>query len=301
MKIDQFEKTNWENDAFWKRAFNYIREIFPSAFICHQSYPIMNNDTSTVTKPIHLFVANDPDVAIQQRMFAVPALAHSSELQAIVHYLPGHFDELLKVNIGFENHDSGYKIEADQYSVPNKIIAYTDRLHGERDEILKILRKIRGELIQLIDETQLHDSVFISYGGKDDAVAARINDSLKSHGVSTWFFGADALPGQKLHRVMSEGINEYGRVLLICSESSLGRPGVLNELERVLEREAREGGSDILIPITIDDYVFTRWMPQRSDIADQVRSRVIGNFTEAMDSEAAFTTELDKVLNALRN
>jgi hypothetical protein len=301
MKIEQFEKIDWASDEFWRRAYNYLTESFPSAFIGHSCVPLTNLATSKVIKPVHLFVANVPDMAIQQRMFAIPALGDLLELQAILRSLPGHFDNMLKVNIGFEDPVTGYKIEADQYSVPNKIIAYTDLLHGERNEILRVLREMPGGLAQLVDETQQHDSAFISYGGEDEAVAARINDGLKSHGISTWFFKDDASPGQKLHRVMSEGTTAYGRVLLICSESSLNRPGLLNELERVLEREAREGGSDILIPITIDDYVFARWEPQRSDLANQVRSRVIGNFAKAMDSATEFTIQLNKVLNALKN
>jgi hypothetical protein len=83
------------------------------------------------------------------------------------------------------------------------------------------------------------------------------------------------LPGQKLHRVMHEQINNHDRVLLVCSEHSLSRLGVLNEIERVLEREAREGGKEILIPITLDDHVYQDWAQDRPDLAQQIRSRVI--------------------------
>ena len=41
----------------------------------------------------------------------------------------------------------------------------------------------------------------------------------------------NAKPGDKLHRMMHEGVNKYDHVLLICSENSLVRPGVLNEIE----------------------------------------------------------------------
>jgi hypothetical protein len=91
-------------------------------------------------------------------------------------------------------------------------------------------------------------SVFISYGGPDERIADRINTALESRGVKTWFFPEDATPGEKLHREMSEGLNKHDRVLLLCSASSLTRPGVLNELERVLEREGREGGRRSCFP-----------------------------------------------------
>ena len=45
-------------------------------------------------------------------------------------------------------------------------------------------------------------------------------------------------------------------------------------------REASEGGSEILIPVTLDDYVF-RWRPKRADLARQIRARVIADFRTA--------------------
>ncbi len=42
---------------------------------------------------------------------------------------------------------------------------------------------------------------------------------------------------------------EYDRVVLICSENSLVRVGLLDEIEEVLIPEANEGGSEILISI----------------------------------------------------
>ena len=84
--------------------------------------------------------------------------------------------------------------------------------------------------------------------------------------------------------MMHDGVNNHDRVLLVCSEESLTRVGVLNEIERVLEREAKEGGSEVLIPITLDDYVYGDWAPDRKDIADQIRSRVITKYTKESDS-----------------
>ena len=145
-----------------------------------------------------------------------------------------------------------------------------------------------------------HDSVFISYGGPDEEYADKINNFLQENGVKTWFFPKDALPGQKLHRVMFEGVNLHDRVLLICSKSSLNRNGVLNEIERVLEREAKEGGSAILIPITIDDFVFDKWNPDRSDIAKQIKTRVITSFPDEVTSDKEFKVSAEKLIKALK-
>ena len=145
-------------------------------------------------------------------------------------------------------------------------------------------------------------SAFISYGGPDEAVAESINQALKARGVTTWFFKDDAKAGVKLHNVMRDGVKSHDRVILICSEHSLSRPGVMNEIEKVLEREAREGGESILIPITLDDFLFTRWQP--GDAHSETRkteiiNRVVANFEGIGRSGLKFNDAIDKLVLAL--
>ncbi|THI87154.1 MAG: toll/interleukin-1 receptor domain-containing protein [Nitrospira sp. CG24A] len=141
-------------------------------------------------------------------------------------------------------------------------------------------------------------SVFISYGGPDDAFARKLYHALKDKGVEVFFFPESATPGDKLHRTMSQAVYDYDRVLLICSRSSLVRPGVLNELEQVLSREAREGGAELLMPVLLDDFALAEWVPERADLARQVCDRVAADFRNAsIDSE--FVKQLDRVLVAL--
>src|SRR5215210_164894 len=120
----------------------------------------------------------------------------------------------------------------------------------------------KGSHSRLHAVTELR-SVFISYGGPDERFASRLNDALRRSGVQTFFFPSDATPGAKLHHVMRDGVNSYERVVLVCSERSLNRPGVLNEIEECLQREAREGGTAVLIPVVIDDHLFKAWSPPR--------------------------------------
>jgi len=145
-----------------------------------------------------------------------------------------------------------------------------------------------------------HESVFISFGGPDHEFAQAISAALTRRGVRTFLFSEDAIPGQKLHRMMSDGIESHDRVLFICSRSSLSRAGVLNELERTLEREAREGGSDVLLPITLDGFVYGEWAPERADLARQVRSRVLLDFSGIRDSPTEFERLVTRLLVALR-
>jgi hypothetical protein len=97
---------------------------------------------------------------------------------------------------------------------------------------------------------------------------------------------------------MHDEINKHDRVLLICSKAALSRPGVLNEIERVLEREAREGGREILIPIALDDYVKSEWAPGRPDLAAQIRTRVIATIDMSCGVSGP-RAQLDKLVKAL--
>jgi hypothetical protein len=71
-------------------------------------------------------------------------------------------------------------------------------------------------------------------------------------------------------------------------------------LERVLEREQREGGSSILLPVRLDDFVFGSWAPpSREDLARHVRARVIGDFSRVDSAPGQFDIEIGKVVVAL--
>jgi len=142
-------------------------------------------------------------------------------------------------------------------------------------------------------------SVFISYGGPDESYAERLHLELKRHGVRSFFFRESAPFGRKLHRVMRDGIQSSDRVLLLCSEASLDRPGVMNELEETLAREAREGGKERLIPLTLDDYVYS-WKPQRIDLATAIRDRVIGDFRGTRNAHDLFSAKTSTLLRVLR-
>jgi hypothetical protein len=97
---------------------------------------------------------------------------------------------------------------------------------------------------------------------------------------------------------MSQGVTDHDRVVLICSKDSLTRPGALNEIEQILAREAAEGGAELLIPITLDNYVYEDWKPERLDLGRQIRNRVIGDFRNCGD-EKKFATQMKRLLGAI--
>lgn len=150
-----------------------------------------------------------------------------------------------------------------------------------------------------IDKRELFSmlqSTFISYGSPDSAFAKRLHEALSRNGVRAFLFERDAVPGERLSRMMNTGVNDYDRVVLICSKSALSRLGVRNEIQLSLDREAREGGSDRLIPITLDDYVFGDWWPERPDSARAIRDKVVADFRDT----GHFDEQMIRLLDALK-
>lgn len=141
--------------------------------------------------------------------------------------------------------------------------------------------------------SHLYHSAAISYGGPDIEIARILHRFLTDSGVSVWFYPEDGLPGEKLHRMMTEMTNIADRVILLCSKSSLHREGVLNEIERTLERESKEGGSNILLPLALDEYVLSTWKPDRTDLALQIRSRNILKFGGNLNSAETAKTSMN--------
>lgn len=156
--------------------------------------------------------------------------------------------------------------------------------------------------IHTTDLFRMLQSVFISYGNPDTAFAQKLQGALERNGVRTWLWARDAIPGSKLHREIRLNIGRYERVILICSQDSLPRGGVLHEIEKVLQREAIEGGSTVLLPITLDDAVFAaKWAPEgRQDLRDEILERVVGDFRGAVGSEQKFQEGLRRLLIALK-
>lgn len=146
----------------------------------------------------------------------------------------------------------------------------------------------------------LMHSTFISYGGPDEPFAIQLQETLQSNGVKTFLFNKDAVPGQALSDVMRDEVREKDRIVVICSETSLDRPGVLNEMELTLRREAKEGGRTLLIPIAIDNYVHDGWKPENENLKEAILERVIADFVGANTDQTKFDRGIERLLQALK-
>jgi hypothetical protein len=150
------------------------------------------------------------------------------------------------------------------------------------------------------DVFKMLQSTFISYGGPDEPFARKLYEALHRNGVTTFFFPEHAVPGKKIGRTMREGVNKYDRVILICSERSLTRTGVLAEIEHTLSREDRDGGASYMIPVVIDDYLFSGWKPANADVALVLNERVAADFRGADNDDAKFSEALRRLIAALK-
>lgn len=109
-------------------------------------------------------------------------------------------------------------------------------------------------------------SVFLSHSSKDKAFTRLLYDDLRRLGVNCWLDEKQILPGDSIMSEVDRGIRLWDRLILICSRNSLSPNSgwwVEQELERALakERELRRTGIEarMIIPVTIDDYVFSEW------------------------------------------
>lgn len=282
-----------------QRAIKYLQARFPMAVVANQIQQLRTAD-GRIEKEFGVLVAYDTESAVKQAMIALP----NAGINGDVALLAREFRPLLttfKASFGISG---GNALEGDlvadhQMVDSPRVIVYTDSLQTPREDILKLFNE-NGWVASIVDESSLFLSALVSFGGPDEAPAKALNSYLKSCGITTWFFPNDAVPGDKLHRTMSLAVGKYDRTILLCSKASLDRPGVQNELERVLEREAREGGASLLIPVSIDRYVFDEWNPKDRDRAEQLRTRVIMTFPENWQDRSTLVAACEPLLKALR-
>lgn len=140
---------------------------------------------------------------------------------------------------------------------------------------------------------------FLSHSHADKPFARKLYEVLIARGVNVFFDEKKLKPGDEIFNSLSRGIELYDKTILVCSRHSLSSWWVDQELEMVMEKERtlqKEIGEKIglLIPITIDDYIFTWQDGKRMAI----KNRIIGDFSNWQD-DAAFEKALNDLIHAL--
>jgi hypothetical protein len=185
-----------------------------------------------------------------------------------------------------------------------------------------VLATYTVEALRSVDATELFtmlQSVFISYGRYDHDVSEAIRTSLGENGVKTWWWPDNAPAGGRTHRVVRTGIKKYDRMVLLISDSSLRRQGVINEIVECLQREAREGASDVVIPVVLDGAIYGEWwtadvesgadgtrppteheIEQRKDIHGVLMERVHVDLKGAEPGDAKWNDGMRRILAVLK-
>lgn len=146
-----------------------------------------------------------------------------------------------------------------------------------------------------------YSSVFVSHGGPDEDFGCKLSRRLREVGVQDTFFYLDnARPGEEITKTMIVGVKRYDKVVLVCSERAFTR-GVMYELELVRQREAEQGGKrDILIPVTLDDYVESVESPAETrELILNIKELNLLDFKGAQSDRAKFNKGMDRLLDVL--
>lgn len=155
----------------------------------------------------------------------------------------------------------------------------------------------------LFDGAINYYSCFLSHSHIDKDFARLLYTKLQEHDIRCWLDEHQMLPGDDPHDRIQEGIRLWDKFILCCSQNSLTSWWVDSELNRAFEKEqtlTRERGRKVLalIPLDLDGFLFSGNWP--SGKAEEVRSRMVGDFTNWSNDQAKFETELERLIKALR-
>lgn len=184
-----------------------------------------------------------------------------------------------------------WEIEAVKLYNPNLTASQITDIHYKMDELRNT------QPIQLYP-------VFLSHSWSDKPFTRKLYEALDKRGVRCWLDEKQMTPGTKIIKGIDEGIRAYDKLILICSEASLTSWWVEREIERILkkERELNKGKKaeewvDLLIPLTLDNYIFDTW---DSAWKTEVDRYVVGDGTGCMEDAEKFNRLVEQVVRALQ-
>ena len=146
-------------------------------------------------------------------------------------------------------------------------------------------------------------SCFISYSHADRNFARHLHDQLQSKGIRCWLDEHQMSPSDDMHSKFQEGSKLSDKVLLCCSEASLTSWWAGNEIEAALKKERdlmtqRKIKFLSLIPLNLDGYLIGGH--KKSGREEQIRARLVADFSNCQSDSAKFESEFEQVVKALR-
>lgn len=156
----------------------------------------------------------------------------------------------------------------------------------------------------LFDGAINYYSCFLSHSHADKEFVRLLYRSLIERDIRCWLDEHQMLPGDDPHDRIQEGIKLWDKFILCCSKDSLSSWWVDSELNRAFTKEqllTRERGRKVLalIPLDLDGFLFSgQWL---SGKADEVKSRMVANFTGWREQNGKFDAEFERLVLALRS
>jgi len=172
-------------------------------------------------------------------------------------------------------------------------------LHGSGVPLVLIehAQQLRSEL-----DRKRYYTCFVSYSRKDLPFAKRLQERLESRAIQCWRDDHEILPGEDIEIVVRRNIERCDRMLLCCSEHSMGSKWVEREIEAALQKqemlvEQTGGSSPFLLPINLDSFIFTERC--RNPYRERLSPRLIADFTNTDEDWRKFNTEVEKLIRAV--
>ena len=180
-----------------QNAIRFLQTRFPAATVMSQENTFRDANGSEIFK-IWLLIAHDSNAGIKQRAIAVNNLGQFNEINSIAQSLNeiyGAMDSGVYIETGNYIKQTGHNISSVQMLFAPRIIIYTNKLFIPIEKVISTFSS-HDFIVDVVNESEMYKSLFISYGGPDEEVARKINSLLKARGIKTWFFPDDSLPGQ---------------------------------------------------------------------------------------------------------
>lgn len=141
--------------------------------------------------------------------------------------------------------------------------------------------------------------VFLSHSSNDKIFATKLYNKLSSEGCQVWYDEHKIKPGDVIHKEIHKGIEQFDKLLLVCSQKSLNSWWVQDEIDKTLAKERalkikHNKEFNLIVPIKIDDYIHS-WNHQYRSI---IEKRSISDFSN-WNNEQEFIAKTKELLEGL--
>jgi hypothetical protein len=155
----------------------------------------------------------------------------------------------------------------------------------------------------LVPTEPQYQSVFISYSHNDESSVDRLYHRLRATHMKIWYAPEEMKPGAKLHEQIDAAIEEYDRLVLILSDSSMNSRWVATEIRKARQKELRDG-KRVLFPLRLCSFdAIQEWTlfdsDTGTDLAAEIRAYYIPDISTP--ESPRYEREIIKLIESLEN